>query len=35
MSRLNVQNIKLINQKEFDKKHHNYSHKYFARQKNR
>ena len=30
MSRLNVQNIKLINQKEFDKKHHNYSHKYFA-----
>ena len=30
MSRLNVQNIKLINQKEFDTKYHNYSHKYFA-----
>jgi len=30
MSRLNVQNIKLINQKEFDKKYHNYSHKFFA-----
>ena len=30
MSRLNVQNIKLINQKEFDIKYHNYSHKYFA-----
>ena len=30
MSRLNVQNIKLINQKEFDTKYRNYSHKYFA-----
>ena len=30
MSRLNVQNIKLINQKEFDTKYHNYSHRYFA-----